>query len=646
MKNKFFGKLFLIDVILLFLLGFNTVYYAFTDSKMAKISAIILIIGIILFLIFLFGFRRRISNFAKFLDENSSPNSKLLSGFNIPTLYTTVMGEIIWCNQKFLSIYKESVYSLNIKELIKFDEKELEINGFCDIKIGKKEYTLYCSSCDDYIVYYLIDDTKLKRTAKEYAATRPVVMMLTLDNFNEVMRDCKDSEKNSFKSAIHKEIENWLPNDACISTNLKDSKIFVILDERSFISLLDGKFSILKSIRNLKINNIGGVTLSIGVGRGATSLGEAEIFCKQALEMAQSRGGDQVAIKSKGNEYQFYGGVTKAVERRTKVRARVISSAIYELFSSAENIILMGHKFSDLDCLGAAYGLCGLAGHLNKQRYIICDKDKSLAKPLISKITEEDKGCHIIDGNNIDDIINSKTLLVILDTHRSSFVENEEVYNKCKNIIVIDHHRKAVDAINDAVIFYHETATSSTCEMVAELIQYIDGFTPSKICAEALSSGIMLDTKNFCLHTGVRTFEAAAYLRSCGADPVEVKKLFSDNMRTYSRKSAIVSNAKIFEDCAIAIDETNDDISRISSSKAADEMLYLENINAAFVLCRINDMINISARSLGEVNVQIIMEYLGGGGHQNMAACQIKSEDINEAYNLLIDAIKEYKSKL
>ena len=649
MKKRFYGNFLWFNIVLLFLLAINSILFLAINVNFAFISAILFIIGCLIFLIYYLGLQRRLGKFIKALQENSYPKSKLLSNFNIPTVYTSSIGEIIWCNDIFRKLYKSDILGTNIDELIKIDYNLLEETGSCNISIDKKEFSLYTSTFsneDEYRIYYLIDDTKLKKIAREYAATRPVVMMLTLDNFDEILKNCKDSEKNSFKSAIQKEIENWLPIDACISTNLKDSKIFVILDDRSLNSLTENKFSILKSIRTLKINNISGVTLSIGVGRGAKNLAEAEIFCKQALEMAQSRGGDQVAIKSKGNEYKFFGGIAKAVERRTKVKARVISNAIVELFSSAEKIVFMGHKFSDLDCLGSAYGLSELAAFFNKPRYIVCDANKTLASPLLSRIIEEDKTCVICDGNDMDNVLGPKTLLVILDTHRPSFVENTELYSKCNNIIVIDHHRKAVDAIDNAVIFYHETATSSTCEMVAELVQYVDGYTPSKLAAEALSSGIMLDSKNFCLHTGVRTFEAAAYLRGCGADMAAVKKLFADNMRTYTRKSEIVASARIYEDCAIAFDETNDDISRLASSKAADEMLYLENINASFVICKVNEIINISARSLGAVNVQLIMENLGGGGHQNMAACQLELQDLNEAYKILIDAINKYKSNI
>ena len=304
----------------------------------------------------------------------------------------------------------------------------------------------------------------------------------------------------------------------------------------------------------------------------------------------------------------------------------------------------MGHKSSDFDCLGAAYAIAHVSLLLNKKTNVMINKNTTLATPLLNEIIKVENENLFIDGNNVDDLIDDKTLLIICDVHRASYLDNEELYNKCKNKIVIDHHRLSSDAISDAKLFYHETAISSTCEMVTELLQYIKCIDINQMVANALLSGIILDTKNYCMHTGVRTFEAAAFLRAHNADTVLVHKLFSDSMTTYKRKTSIVATAEFFEDCAISFDENIDNKTRVASSQAADELLNLNNINASFVLSKYDEQIYISARSFGAINVQLIMESLGGGGHRNMAACQLKVATFNEAKNILLKAIIEYKN--
>ena len=646
-RSKFYEKYFFLYILLLVLFALNTAIAAFINFKMMLISALLTLTACVLVVVRIVDIRKTSQQLADVFEKETASGSKLLSNFCLPVIYTASSGEILWYNDKFKYYFNENNYlGKNIYEVFSCSDADKESDTF-ELNHGNLQFSAYCASSDGgYKIFYLVENTKYKHALRELSASKPVIMMLTYDNFNEVLRNSKDSEKNSFISAIHKEIEIWLKDIPCITVNKGDYYILVVLEERSLGALVEDKFSILDSVRKIKLNEISGVTLSVGVGRGGKNLSECEILCRQALDMAQSRGGDQAAIKSLGNEYKFFGGRAKAVERRTKVKARVIASAFSEMLLTSSKIIIMGHKYSDLDSLGASYGISTLASFMNKPSYIVFNPEKTLALPLYKRIIEARHDCIFTTGDDLDSVIDDRTLLVITDTHRADFVENPEVYKKCKNIVVIDHHRKAVDAIDNAVIFYHETATSSTCEMVSELMQYIDRFSLPKLGAEALLGGIMLDSKNFCLHTGVRTFEAAAYLRSCSADTVEVKKLFADSMLTYSRKTAIVSSAKLYKDCAISFDTESDSVTRVASSQAADELLNLENINASFVMYKDGDEISISARSLGAVNVQLIMEQLGGGGHQNMAACLLKCENYQKAYQLLLEAINEYKNNL
>ena len=651
-QNKGFHQSYLLSYfILLFLLAVNTFILAFVNIQLMLISLFITLLGAGLVVAHVVNLQRSYKNFVTALQTAAEQESPSLQNFDLPVVYVSENDEILWYNNKFeMQLKSSDCYGKNAYETLGLNKESFLEKRSGEIKFNNKEFSVYFTEVNamesSVKLLYLVENTSLKRAAREYVASRPVVMIIATDNFSEIMRNCKDSEKTSFRSAIHKEIENWLSNINCISINRNDKYIFVLTDERSLNKLSAKKFDVLDSVRKLKSDNYGGVTLSIGVGKGGRDLSECEYFCRQGLEMAQSRGGDQVAIKSTGNEYEFFGGISAVVERRSTIRARVLSSAIFEMINASDNILLMGHKYSDLDCLGSAYALAKASMSMGKDTFVVINDKCTMASALYKRIIAEDTNCRFTNGDDIENLINDKTLLIVLDTHRAGVLENIDVYHKCKNVIVIDHHRKSVDAIDKAVVFYHETAASSASEMVTELLQYMPNYQPDELVSDALMSGIMLDTKNFCLHTGVRTFEASAYLKRCGADPIKVKGRFSDNFETYSRKSAIVSKAEIYGNSAISFDEKEDEITRIATSQAADELLNFEKIKASFVMCKISDGINISARSYGEVNVQLIMEALGGGGHRNMAACQLQTRDFEIAKNALKGAIDNYNKNI
>ena len=345
------------------------------------------------------------------------------------------------------------------------------------------------------------------------------------------------------------------------------------------------------------------------MGRGVESLPEVEEWARKALDMALGRGGDQVAVKQKDDTYEFFGGISNGVEKRDKVRTRVIAATLSDHIKSSDNVLIMGHRYSDLDSVGASIGMWSVVTKaLKKTAFVVVNQSQTLASPMISSMQSEEYKNMFISCADAESMVTPKTLLIILDTHSQDFVESDELLNAVSRVVIIDHHRLMVKHIENAIVFYHEPYASSTSEMVAELVQYIEDNSLNQPEAQALMAGIMLDTKNFVLKTGVRTFEAAAYLRSCGADTVEVKRMFSDSIETYKAKYEIVSQAEIFNGCAIAFTDKEFPNVRISSAQAADELLSIKGVNASFVIFPTDNVVNISARSLGDINVQLIME--------------------------------------
>ena len=465
-------------------------------------------------------------------------------------------------------------------------------------------------------------------------------MLINIDSVEDALGDLRESQQSDILSEVEQLVENWLENYSCIYRKVNNSRFIVISDNENLMKMKEDKFSLLSKVRSYTYNEkVSGLTVSMGVGTGET-LPECEKIARQSLDMAMGRGGDQVAIKTDKNDYEFFGGVAKGIEKRTKVRTRMVASAISDSISSCSNVLVMGHRFADLDALGSSVGVAMISKALHKDAKIVMNTKTTLAMPLAKHLSSNGMENLIIEPEEVESYLNADTLLVIVDTHRKSFLEYPELFDLVQKVIVIDHHRKTVDHINKAVIFYHEPYASSASEMVTELIQYVpfDVKIP-QVCAEALMSGITLDTKNFVMKTGVRTFEAAAYLRSLGADTVAVKQLFANSMQTQKAKSEVVKSAAMYNECAIGVVDFQVDDVRIVASQAADELLNIDGVRASFVLFKTENVINISARSYGEINVQIIMEKLGGGGHHTMAAAQLTDETFDNALTLLKNAI-------
>ncbi len=556
-------------------------------------------------------------------------------------------GKIFWFNGSFAADFFENGRSQTLSI-----ERILGMNSLDEVKAGSfrvepkngKSYTAYCRVCsgfDEYVLY-LIDETHLRRIEKRFYETRPAVMLITIDTTDEIYQNFKESECGTIFGRIEEIIDHWSGKYRAVDRKLSSGRYVVISEEKSLKEMMSDKFKILEQVRNLnyadkKIN----ATLSIGIGQ-EESLIESDEAARAALDMAQGRGGDQVAIK-RGKEYIFFGGLSDGPERSNKVKTRVVANSFSELIESSENVMIMGHRYADLDAFGSAMGVLSIVRYLKKPVNIVIDKPTALATPLIKRFEQAGFGDHLVTPDKARFMVSENTLLVVVDTHKPDFTECPELLSKTKKIVVIDHHRKSVNHIEKAVLFFHASYASSASEMVTELAQYIGNaaFIDS-LTAEALLSGIMLDTRNFVMRTGVRTFEAAAYLRSRSADTVEVKKLFSNNLELYKYRNQVIDGAYNYHGCAISVTDIDSPDIRLITSQAADELLNVDGVKASFVIFVINSTVCISTRSFGEMNVQVVMEKFGGGGHRTMAAAQIENETVENVIEKLKKEIDNY----
>ena len=512
-----------------------------------------------------------------------------------------------------------------------------------DVTIGDRQFTAFASKTEQGHILCLVDDTYYKAINREYVEKHPVVALAHFDNREELARDSSGSEDARIASEVEQVLTEWAQSMGGFLRRLSGGRFLILTDEIHIRQAMEKRFEVLDKIREIKAGERRSATVSIGVARGAESLQEAEQWARKALEMALGRGGDQVAVKQKNDTYEFFGGLSKGVEKRDKVRTRVIAATLSDHIKESENVLIMGHRFSDLDSMGAAVGLWSvITKALHKPAFVVVDRQQTLAGQIVERI-DANSGDRVVFLSPMDAMeqLSPRTLLIVVDTHSPDFVESRELLNHVSRVVVIDHHRLMVKRIDNAIVFYHEPYASSASEMVAELVQYIGDSTLTQHEAEALLAGIMLDTKSFVLKTGVRTFEAAAYLRRRGADTVEVKRMFADSIDSYKAKYKIVSGAEIQQNCAIACADKEFPDIRVVSSQAADELLSIRGVKASFVIYPTGNVMNISARSLGDINVQLVMEVLGGGGHLTMAATQLPNLTIEQARTKLVAAIKE-----
>lgn len=562
-------------------------------------------------------------------------------------------GSIIWLNDSFAQAFgvDEACSEMNIAGLLKKSsiDKLLEGKGYY-LRVDNKYFSVYSSPVhleqEELYLLYFFDETDLRLTEKAYRDSRPSIMLTVVDNANEIYENFKESDCAAIFSRTEQMIEEWVSSYGGLCRKYSNVRMLIFIEEKGLQAMIHDKFSILDKIREQTFEGKNtDLTLSVGVGNEQNII-ESNSSARQALDMAQSRGGDQVAVKM-GTQYQFYGGVSEGHEKKNKVRTRLIAKTMSEIISDSDNVLIMGHRFSDFDSFGSAVGMYKIVSHFGKRAQIVVNAKSSLASPLLERFCELAGHDAVLSPEKAHDRAGENTLLIVVDTHKKDFTECPELIDQAGKLMVIDHHRKSVDFIENTVMFYHMPNSSSTSEMVTEIAQYVDTKPVlDQFAALALFSGIMLDTRNFIIRAGVRTFEAAAYLRSRGANTVECKKLFSNDMEVFRNRNTIIDSAEEYRGCALSAAQGDMENIRLVTSQAADEMLNIEGVKASFVLYRSGTTANISARSYGEINVQLIMESMGGGGHQTMSACQLENTDLDSARATLKKAIDDYFSNL
>ena len=489
---------------------------------------------------------------------------------------------------------------------------------------------------------YWMDVTELEQARQTLEMTQPVVAILMIDNYEELMKACPESKRSAVLAALEEKLNEWAaPSNGLLLGYDRDRFLFVF-EEKDYTGYAEKRFDLLERVREVVAGEGVAATLSIGIGRDGDSFEELFKNAAMALEMALSRGGDQAVVKDRLN-FDFYGGRSKATEKRTKVKSRVMANALGELIDDAKQVYVMGHKYADMDCLGAAAGICCIARKKGKRVQIVMDTENNAVHPVLRKLRALPEYKDVfIGGGDAFLRVQPGTLLVVVDTNRPASVESESLLETCNRVAVIDHHRRGSSYIEKMALNYHEPYASSASELVTELLQYL--VEPGDMLleeAEALLAGLVLDTKNFTNRTGGRTFEAAAFLRRRGADTQEVQRIFQSDLQSMISRYDIIRQAQLYHE-NIAVVALEEECDRVTAAKAADELLTLKGVQASFVLYKKDDGVYISARSLGDVNVQVIVEALGGGGNSTTAGGQVADTTVGEVREKLLEKIDQY----
>jgi c-di-AMP phosphodiesterase-like protein len=581
-----------------------------------------------------------------------------LLNFPMPLVVSELDGDIIWYNSSLKAMFNNNKQlEKSIKEFSKDlgdmgEKKDLvkicrpvTINGTDHYNMYGNIIKLQDEEIEGYLVLlYFVDINEYIKLKNTYDENDNVTGIIVIDNYDDLMESIQDENRTNLLAEINNKVNESLGfTNAIIRKFERDKYLFVL--QKKYLGILTNKnFDILDSVKLIDIGNKIPVTLSIGFGKSGESPNDNFNYARRSVDMALGRGGDQVVIND-GESFRYFGGKTMEVEKRTKVKARVIAMALKEMIDQASNVIIMGHRNPDPDAVGAAMGLSRAVRNRGKTPYFIINKPNINVIRLLERINQdkEYKG-FFIPENQAAEIIDNKTLLIVVDTYRRSLVEAPSILELAKQKVVFDHHRKGEDFIDDAIISYHETYASSTCELVTEVLLYMENKMKMKdVEAEAMLAGIIVDTKNFTFKVGVRTFEAAAFIRRQGIDTTVVKKLLQNSKEVYEGLAEVVNKAEIIEGfVAISDYRKVSENSVLIAAKASDELLNIEDVEASFVLCYGNENIYISGRSYGRINVQMIMEKLGGGGHFSVAAAQLEVPTIEEACEILKSKIAEY----
>ena len=584
-----------------------------------------------------------------------------------PLVVIETNGNIIWKSSNFIKEFANvdigNFLTDIIKELkLKIDKAENTNNIAIseNMQIGEKNYKIIAeytklrdkehkNSYEYMSTIYFLDETNYMKLLEEYNNSRTCAGIIVLDNYEELMQRATEEEKLKITSSAEKAIYAWVNKYNGLAIKSERDTYVAIFDQYHLEKIKEDKFEILDEVKEIKTQDNIQLTLSIAISEDEKTNIEEYKSAKAVIDIALGRGGDQAIIKQNG-KYYFFGGRTQEVEKRTKVKARIVAQALEELISSSSNVIVMGHANSDIDAMGASMGVYRIAETIGKEVHIVNETNGTSLENFIKDLRESGKYEDVLIGKNEALAkINSDTLLVVVDTDKKNYVEVPELLEKTDRIAVIDHHRRGTDYIENAILTFHEVYASSACELVTELVEYAeDSIKLDTLEVEALYAGIMMDTKNFTFKTGVRTFEAAAYLRKCGVDIIRVKKWFQSDLESFNKIADIVRKAEIVNDSiAIALcdGEKSKDISLLCA-KAADELLTISDVTASFVLGDTGEKVCISGRSIGDINVQVILEKLGGGGHITLAGAQVEGMTLEEVKQELIIRINEYFTEI
>ena len=594
-----------------------------------------------------------------FATQYGTVQKKLLNEFEIPYALLDYNSKILWMNEAFSNItekdkgYHKSVATIFpsiTRELLEKEEHnrniQVEWKGrfyrasagkiYFDEEILEEGLPELDKNGQFLIALYLFDETELHASIQEIQDQQMVSMLIYIDNYEEALESVEEVKRSLLVALVDRKVSKYFSERDSIIKKIEKDKYFVSFKQKYLEELIEDKFSILEDVKTVKVGNEMAVTLSIGVGVSGTSYNQKYEYSRMAIDLALGRGGDQVVVKE-GEKISYFGGKSRQVEKMTRVKARVKAHALREIIESREEVFIMGHNISDMDSFGAAIGIYCAAQVLGKKAHIVLNEVTSSLRPMKECFTEE-KGYPadmFVRGERALEMADYRSVVVVVDTNRPNYTECPELLGKTKTIVVFDHHRQSSEVIENAVLSYIETYASSTCEMVAEVLQYFNEnihLKPNE--ADSIYAGILIDTNNFMTKTGVRTFEAAAYLRRCGAEVTRVRKLLRDDMAAYKARAEAVRYAEVYRGAfAISICPAYRDVESptIAGAQAANELLNIVGIKASFVLTEYNEKIYISSRSIDEINVQLIMERLGGGGHLNVAGAQMKGCSVSEA---------------
>lgn len=646
-------------ILLIALLALMNIAVYVVDLRAGAVTTAFVAIYVLMAVMLYFHKRPVILNeLISFATQYGQVQKKLIQTLALPYALLDADGKLVWMNDEFMFLVeKDKNYRRFIGNIFpEITHEKLPLHGEVrefemhyhehDYRLSMKrveiDELLDASTIVDVendrsylIALYLFDETELKRYIKKNEEEKLVTGLLYLDNYEEALESVEEVRSSLLVALIDRKINKYFASIDGVVKKLEKDKYFLVMTKKSLELLKEKKFNILEEVKTVNIGNEIAVTLSIGIGMNADTYAHNSEYARIAIELALGRGGDQVVVKD-GNNITYYGGKSQMMEKTTRVKARVKAHALKEFMLSKDKVVVMGHKITDVDTFGAAIGIYRAAKTLDKRAYIVINTPTSSIRPLMESFqnSPDYDPNMFVKSYEAKELTDDNTVVVVVDTNRPNYTECEELLSMTKTIVVLDHHRQGKDVIPNAVLSYIEPYASSACEMVAEILQYFsDNIRIRNIEADSLYAGIMIDTNNFLTKTGVRTFEAAAFLRRCGADVTRVRKLFRENMEDYRARGDAIRNAELFRNhYAISVCQSEGlESPTVVNAQAANELLNVVGVKASFVLTDYKNTIYISARSIDEVNVQIIMERMGGGGHLNIAGAQLPHYSIAEA---------------